>query len=264
MALLRNEPLVSVVIPCYNQAKFLPTLFGSLLAQTYSKVEVIFLDDCSSDSSWETAQAYRKELDTRFVHTIFERNPQNIGTLKNLARGFAMVSGDYISQLEAQHYYCRNKVERNLEFFELHPDFGVVHSDYNRVTEDLTIHQRFASRSICDREPIPSGWISDRLLRENVVCAPTLMVKRELYPRAFRFELFERRNYGMADYPGLLVLAQLTKIGFLDEPLVFYRQSGSGISDHPMPAETTQMRNTIFSIKRDLRLGELAPGAASD
>ncbi len=260
MAILSDQPLVSINIPCYNQKRFLPTLFNSLLGQTYSNVEIIFLDDCSTDGSWEFSQQYKTRLEAKFPRVHMERNATNLGALKNLQKCFDYASGDFLSYLEADDYYCPQKIERNLEFFELNPTCGAVHSDYYRLDESLSVTPRFGKKFYQNNNgALKTDWIFDRLLIENMVCAPTLMVKREYFYRSFLFTLFEERNYRMGDYPALFILSQMTKIGFIEEPLVFYRVLEVSMSHTPVPGEKLALKRTIDRVRRDARLGKLNP-----
>jgi glycosyltransferase involved in cell wall biosynthesis len=260
MARHNSRPLVSICIPCYNQRRFLPTLFGSLLGQTYDNLEIIFLDDDSRDDSWEVSQEYRPQLEAAFPRVHMEKNATNLGALKNLQKSFALVTGDFASYLEADDYYAASKVERNLEFLELNPSFGAVHSDFYALKEDLSVIASFNKSFFTGvTGPVPSGWIFDRLLQENVVCAPTLMVRREFFFRSFLFDLFYERDYGMGDYPALMLLSQMTKIGYIDEPLAFYRMLEVSMSHSPVPGEKLALKRRIARVKRDARLGRLSP-----
>jgi len=260
MANLREKPLVSIVIPCFNQRRFLPTLFGSLLDQTYENIEIIFLDDASPDGSGEGALDYKDALLAKFPRVYLETNACNLGVLKNLKKGFAMASGEFLCYLEADDYYRRDKIERNLEFFELNPSYGVVHSDYFQVNNDFRVVPRFAKR----HQPGPSclfnsGWIFDELLVQNIVCAPSLLVRRDFFLRAFQFDLFEERKYNMADYPALLNLSQVTKIGYIDEPLVFDRVPDVSMSHRPVSGEQRALLERIETVRRDASWGRLKP-----
>jgi glycosyltransferase involved in cell wall biosynthesis len=261
MTKVANPPLVSICTPCYNQAHFLQTLFDSLLDQTYANIQFIFLDDCSSDDSWSVAETYSEKLKQKFslVHMI--RNEANLGALRNLQKAFTLARGEFISYLEADDFYLTEKVERNVHFLNEHSDYGAVHSDYVRLYPDGTKVPSFARHYYATGAfgPITSGWIHDRLLAENFVCAPTLMVRRELFFRTFLFEEFARRNYKMGDYPALLILSQLAAIGFIDEPLACYRQLDFSMSHSLNPTEKKEFREATNLIRRDARLGRLSP-----
>ena len=254
------SPLISICIPCFNQEKYLHSLFSSLLAQTYRNLEIIFADDCSTDNSWSVSQTFAEQLRSAFPIVHMQRNEKNLGALRNMSNLFSLATGDFVSYLEADDYYRRTKVERNLEFLLQNTDFGAVHSDYIRLKEDLSTkvgfwHQNYIATGI----EIPVGFVFQELVGSNFVCAPTLMVRREYFYQAFDFDLFAERDYRMGDYPSLLILSQITKLGYIDEPLVFYRELEISMSHSPEPGERQALLRSIERVRQDSRLGLLKP-----
>ncbi len=253
-------PLVSICIPCFNQEKYLHSLFSSLLAQTYRNLEIIFADDCSPDNSWAVSQTFAEQLRSAFPSVYMQRNERNLGALPNMSKLFEKASGDFISYLEADDYYRRTKVERNVDFLLENPDFGAVHSDYIRLREDLTAKEG-CWRQIYNASgfKIPVGYVFQDLIRANFVCAPSLLVRREYFFRSFDFDTFAQRDYKMGDYPALLTLSQITKLGYIDEPLVFYRELEVSMSHSPEPGEKRALLRSIDRVRQDARLGLLKP-----
>src|SRR5581483_6393778 len=90
---MRNEPLVSIALCTYNGEKFLRKQLDSLLLQDYNNIEIIIVDDRSTDNTWHIVQEYAKK-DTR----IFAyRNHQNIGYIRNFEKAILLCRGDYIA-----------------------------------------------------------------------------------------------------------------------------------------------------------------------
>lgn len=173
---------------------------------------------------------------------------------------FKRASGEFISYLEADDYYRRTKVERNIDFLLENPEFGAVHSDFVRLREDLTLIDGFWRQTSKTSDfRIPVGDVFRELTHVNFVCAPTLMVRREFFFIAFDFELFAERDYKMGDYPALLILSQMTKLGYIDEPLVFYRELEVSMSHSPEPGEKRALLRSIDRIRQEARLGLLKP-----
>lgn len=259
-----NYPLVSICIPCFNQEKFLHSLFSSLLAQTYRNLEIIFSDDCSTDNSWAVSQKFADQLHSAFPRVYMQRNEKNLGCLRNMSALFKRASGDFISYLEADDYYRRTKVERNIDFLLENPEFGAVHSDFVRLREDLTvINGYWRHRSDTSNFRIPVGNVFRELTHANFVCAPTLLVRREYFLCAFDFDMFSERAYKAGDYPALLILSQMTKLGYIDEPLAVYRELELSMSHSPEPGENRALLRAVDRIKQDARLGLLRPSVAS-
>src|SRR5712691_9672706 len=85
-------PYISVVVPCYNDGRYLPLLVSRLQAQSYPPKEIIVVDDASTDDSTEIIEA----LKVRYPSIRLLRNEQNIGVIHSINRGVEAASGDYL------------------------------------------------------------------------------------------------------------------------------------------------------------------------
>ena len=113
--------LVSVIIPCYNAEQWLNQAIDSLLSQTYPQIEIIVIDDGSSDRSLEIVKSYGNRVIWR------TQENQGANTARNL--GFSLVSGEYIQYLDADDYLFPDKISQQVECLQLTgADF--VYSDW--------------------------------------------------------------------------------------------------------------------------------------
>jgi len=125
-------PLVSILIPVYNGSDFLDQAIDSALAQTYSNVEVIVVDDGSNDKGATVAIAESYGDNIRVVHK------ENGGVASALNEGIRQMRGDYFSWLSHDDLYEPGKIEEQIAFLEHSEDRNVVvYSDYVFVDEDL-------------------------------------------------------------------------------------------------------------------------------
>jgi len=115
------EKLVSVIIPCFNAEKWLIEAIDSCLKQSYLKIEIIVVDDGSTDNSLEIMKGYADKI-------IWETGP-NRGGNHARNRGFALSSGDYIQYLDADDYLLPEKIERQVRFLE-ETGADVVYGDW--------------------------------------------------------------------------------------------------------------------------------------
>ena len=113
------RPLVSIVIPAFNADRFVGRAIRSALAQTYANLEIIVVDDGSSDG---TARAVHSFGDRR-IRYHYQPN-QGQGAARN--RAIRASSGTYVTFLDADDFYLRHKVERQVAFLERHQDHDVV------------------------------------------------------------------------------------------------------------------------------------------
>lgn len=119
----KQQPLVSVITPCYNQGKYLAEAIDSVLAQTYTNWELFIVDDGSTDNSAEVAKAYATK-DTR-IHYIYQSNS---GPSAARNYGVRESKGKYIHFLDGDDKLSARCVELAVEHMESHPDTEVFYS----------------------------------------------------------------------------------------------------------------------------------------
>src|ERR1035438_7707365 len=125
-------PLVSVIIPAFNSARYLADAVESVFAQTYSEVECIVIDDGSTDHTNELLKELLK------VHPgLKTARKTNGGPSSARNMGLRESTGDFISFLDADDALIPDKIERQVAFLNAHPDVGIVYGDCLIATETL-------------------------------------------------------------------------------------------------------------------------------
>ena len=142
--------LVSVIIPCYNQAQYLPDALNSVLTQTYTHWECVIVNDGSSDNTEAAAQAWALK-DTRFKYIKKENG--GLGSARNA--GLKSISGEYIQFLDADDV--------------IHPDKFALQIKTLKDTEKnaLSISSYFASTETNLDQPYPSWYLNSRFRTNN-------------------------------------------------------------------------------------------------
>lgn len=127
---MSDRPLVSVVIPVYNAEAYLERAIDSVLTQTYPSVEVLAVDDGSTDASGAMLDALA-ERDPRV--RVFHGENGGISVARNV--GLAHMRGDYMSLLDADDWFLPDKLERQVDALEARPDVDLAYSDYQEIDE---------------------------------------------------------------------------------------------------------------------------------
>lgn len=175
---MSNSPMVSVICLCYNQQPYVESAIRSVYAQTYTHMELIVVDDASTDGSQETIRQLQEKYHFQFISLS-----QNEGNCKAFNRGFQISKGDFIIDLAADDVLLPARVQIGIEDFSNATESAGVHfSDAFIIAEkgDLlrTHHKRNESGKIND--DIPSGKIYPQLISRYFICPPTMMIRREV------------------------------------------------------------------------------------
>ncbi len=201
-------PLVSVIIPAYNTADLTLKTVQSVLDQTYPNIEIIVVDDGSTDST-------RSKLTSTFGSRIKYIYKENGGACSARNAGIRLAQGQYIGLLDCDDVYLPTKIEKCVEFLEKKPDYGFVHTGAYFIDEnDRVIREHSHSRSK------HTGFIKDKLIISNFVCNSTVLARKECFDKA---GLFNEDIFPPADWDMWLRLSEYFRLGYLREPLTQYR-----------------------------------------
>lgn len=166
-----NEPLVSFIIPCYNAEKYLEEALDSVISQTYKNLEIILIDDCSTDSTLSICHKY-KNNDSRIILLI---NYENLGITKSLNLAIDVASGDYIARMDSDDISLPYRIEKQMEIFEQNENVDVVSSFF----EFVNINGEFCMKSLNNCiHPMSLYFIS---LFESPLIHPGSTLKRKVF-----------------------------------------------------------------------------------
>ncbi|MDO7220282.1 glycosyltransferase family 2 protein [Acinetobacter nosocomialis] len=171
--LLNKQPLVSIVIPCYNHANFVQDCIQSVIAQTYQNIELIIIDDGSKDGSVEKIQEFIGECEKRFVRFEF-RNRPNKGLSATLNEALEWCQGEYYSVIASDDMMLRDKLELQIDFFKNSADTSIigVFGGYNLINNSNSIIKRVLMKE--------KKYLFNEIFLHNFdLPAPTALLKLE-------------------------------------------------------------------------------------
>ena len=131
--------LVSIVLPVYNGEKYLAQSIESVLQQDYRDIELIIVNDCSTDDTENIILKY-KELDNRIVYI---KNESNYKLPKSLNVGFAKAKGEYYSWTSDDNVYHKDAIKKMVDYLDNHTNVGLVCTDMNIINENGDYLYRF-------------------------------------------------------------------------------------------------------------------------
>ncbi|MGW8311396.1 MAG: glycosyltransferase family 2 protein, partial [Thiogranum sp.] len=191
-------PLISVLIPTFNQHTYIAQAIRSALDQDYPDIEVVVCDDASTDSTGETIKAF--ENDPRVSVHI---NAANLGRTGNYRKClFELARGDWAIILDGDDYFSdTGYFSRAMKAAQAEPDIDLVFANATRVRDDLDGLQQFRDRENHDLPPVMRGSDLFMLLASNKI---TLFHNTCLYKRDKAIALdFYRENIISSDWESL-------------------------------------------------------------
>ena len=225
---MSNPVRISVIVPAYNYAHFLPVALDSVIAQTYPEWECIIVDDGSTDDTAAVADAYvRRDPRFRYIHQA------NRGLAGARNTGVRNATGDAIQFLDADDRLLPPKLQRHAAYLEAHPECDIVYGDvwfFRSETPDVltpSLHGKL-TRSILRR--VHGSAEAFRVLQHyNIMPVPAAVVRRRVFARA----MFDEEANAVEDYGFWIRCAAL---GFSfdfcepDEPVAAVRSHGASMS----------------------------------
>lgn len=223
LPLLAADPLVSVLVTNYNYAEFLPVALDSVLGQSYSNLEVVVVDDGSTDASRDVLAEYARR-DER-VRPVLQENG---GLAVAMNRAFEESRGQVVCLLDADDAFDRTKVARAVQAFRDDASAGFL------VHRMLRVDREGRSGGVVPTfARLPEGWLGEDLLRAGGVVAnlpscSALVLRREVAEAVYPIPPWLRRN---ADVVVHRVAPLLTRVIALDLPLTRYRFHGANLTN---------------------------------
>ncbi|GAA4741444.1 glycosyltransferase family 2 protein [Flavisolibacter ginsenosidimutans] len=167
-----KKPLISVLIPTYNVEKFVKEAICSVLQQTYQNLEIVVVDDCSTDRTYELLEKLAAQ-DNRIK--LF-RNDKNAKIVASLNRALTHATGEFIARMDGDDVSAPDRLEKQYAFLAAHPEVDLVGVSYVLIDEEgkalqeehcLTNAQKVkqATKFV---SPIPHIWLAKRKVYDAV------------------------------------------------------------------------------------------------
>lgn len=218
-------PLVSIIIPNYNHARFLPQRLDSILAQTFQDFELIALDDASSDNSRQVLESYAKKIPMRLVF-----NEKNSGSpFVQWNRGAAMASGKYLWVAESDDFADARILERLVDILNRNPKVGLAYCQSRQVSPEGQVG---GSCEVWNKSLHETRWGRDYqnagrdevarffVIHNIVPNASAALVRRDIFMRAIKGAESRRLSGDWWTWVHMLLESDLA---FVAEPLNYYR-----------------------------------------
>ncbi len=206
-----TRPLVSIIITTYNRPKYLKGAIKSVLAQKYSPLEVIVVDDASSNP--ETAKSLSEIADQR-VKVL--RHPRNSGGAVSLNTGLSSARGEYIAILDDDDEWIdENKLSAQVDFMESHTDHVLV------GTQGIFVESDTNNEIWRSNDDLDDSTIREEFLLKNPILHSSVLYRSSAVNKANGYDINFKRG---KDWDLLLRLAQIGKVAVLGITALKYRE----------------------------------------
>jgi len=214
---MSDQALISIPILTCNGKNYLREQLDSIYSQTYTNIEVLAFDDCSSDGTVDILKEYHRTHGLQY--TV---NPTNLGFLTNAQRALEACHGDLIAPCDQDDIWKPEKIET---LFEHIGDSLLIYADSSTMDEDGT---KYSDHYFADRCNTIEGSNPLNFLFGNSVSSHAMLFKKELLkhvlpiPKALYYH----------DWWIAFVAASVGTISFYPDPLVFYRRHSEQVTNH--------------------------------
>ena len=234
---------VSVVIPVFNGAPFVAKAVASVRAQGHGDVEILVVDDGSTDGTQEVLKHLEQSDGIRW----FQRSHGGPARSRNF--GIEAARGHYIALLDCDDVWLPGKLEAQLAIMRTRPEVGLVHTDFDVRFEDGTLEERVTARS--SREPMVQAFAGG-----HVALPSTLLIRKSVLDQVGRLD---PELYGSEDSDLTIRLFRVTSFECIDQVLVTKLQRGHGYRDMAFDEQTHRERVLESRDRFLMRLEGFAP-----
>jgi glycosyltransferase involved in cell wall biosynthesis len=249
-----QQPLVSLVVPVWNGEAYLRESLDSILAQTYPRLEVIVVDDASTDSTPEILASYGDRIR---VH----RQLATRGIYGNANDGIALASGELVGVFHSDDVYLPELVEREVAWLEAHPEAGAVFCvDVFIDGEGREFGRLDLPQDVRGEQPLDYAALVNAQLRHTntFLRCPTALVRASVYREVGGYRDDEPSN--ATDLELWLRVSRRFPIGILEDHLLRYRRGHGSVSERFHRVRTVASR--FFEVMdRELEHGGRAVAA---
>ncbi len=232
-----NLPLVSVIVPSYNHAAYIEDCILSIVNQTYKNIELIVIDDGSKDNSREILERLQKQYG--FI-LEFQENMGLSRTLNKAREKY--VHGKYITGSGSDDYLSLDKIEKQVDFLENHPEYGMVCGKIHLVDDEGKLIEglRIIDPVI---DPVESLKF-ESLLENDCIPSSSVMIRTEIMDACGGYN----EHTITEDFDLFLKVAWISKIAYMDEYFACYRWHGQNMTTNTLKMYTASWE-IIYSWK---------------
>lgn len=243
---LVKEPLASACMVTYNHAPYIAqAIQGVLQQETNFPYELVIGEDCSTDGTREIVFEYQKKYPD-IIRVITSEH--NVGAHKNALRSEKACRGKYITICDGDDYWHHShKLQKQVDFLESNPDYGMVHSDYDNLIDRTGKIIRSINKQ--NNKKIPADNFFEELLVNNFIGTLTVCARSKLVKQAIVNNCRHYEKWMIGDRPLWMEISRHSKIGYIDESLAVYRRLEESASNSSNRRRRLDFQKSSYDIR---------------
>ena len=231
-----RQPLVSIIVNCFNGEKYLRETLDSVITQTYKNWEIIFWDNQSSDISAEIFKSYQ---DSRLKYYLAPSHTKILYEARNYA--LKKATGDFIAFLDADDYWLPDKLEKQIPLFN-DSEVGLVYGNLWYLLNEK-------KKKILRKKALPTGMVLNELLSDYVIRSATIIIRKKSLESLEYY--FNDHFHIIGDFDLSMRIAAKWKLNCVQSPIAFVRIHGKNESLLNKNMEINEMKNWYTEMKKN-------------
>jgi len=240
-----DNPLVTIVCLCYNHEKFVRETIESVFNQTYSNIQLIVIDDDSTDQSTEEIRKALKD----YPEVPFISLAENKGNCKAFNTSLSLIKGEFVIDLAADDILLPERVKEGVEqFLRFGKEYGIHFSDTEIISEEGT-HLGFHSNRF-PHNTIPEGDVYIEVIKRYFISPPSVMMRREVLDEMKGYD----ETLAYEDFDLWVRASRNFKFTYSAKPLVKKREVHSSLGKQQFKRSGEQLKSTYTICEKILKL----------
>ena len=236
---MKNKPLVSIICLCYNHENYVIESLESVLKQTYKYIQLIVIDDASTDGSVAAIERFI----TSHPNIQFIKQKSNIGNCSTFNNALKHANGEYIIDLAADDLLMPERVTQGINTFEEHDeDYAINFTDAAYIDKNGKFINSHYSRNNTGEllEVVPQGTVFKEVLQTYFICSPTTMIKKGVLDQLNGYD----ESLAYEDFDLWVRVSRQWKFCYTDQVLVYKRVLSKSHGQQQYKKGNTQMEST--------------------
>ena len=225
-----GKPLVSICLITYMHERYIEDCLKSLVGQTYDNIELLILDDASTDNTFQIIKTYEVRLRSRFPRILIEQNSHNSGNVSaNFNHMLKQTNGEYVKTFSGDDVMALGYVEKMVEHMEKNSDAIMGYTNAYAVEDGFRMGDDPGNEyAYTKHKPCSQAETFERLMISNYLIAPTTMMRK----RAFEKYGYYDETISFEDYEFWLRLSRYENFTYLPRKLIYYRRAENSMTNY--------------------------------